>query len=61
MTDVQIETLEELAVAAEQIQEHLLRIANHFDLPPSDIVDSPYIAGRLGVTTTSIAQMVSRS
>lgn len=36
----------------------LTRIADHFDPPPSDIVDTPYLAGRLGVTTTRIAQMV---
>lgn len=34
------------------------RIADHFDPPPSDIVDTPYIARRLGCTTTWIAQMV---
>ena len=42
----------------EQIAVNLARIANHFDPPPPDIVDTPYIAGRLGVTTTRIAQMV---
>ena len=52
------EVLERLTVAAEQIHEQLRRIADHFDPPPPDIVDSPYIAGRLGVTTTRIAQMV---
>ena len=58
MTDDLIEALERLAIAAERIQEQLLRIADHFDPPPPDIVDSPYIADRLGVTTTRIAQMI---
>lgn len=58
MTDDLTEAVERLAVAAEQIQEHLRRIADHFDPPPPDIVDSSYIADRLGVTTTRIAQMV---
>ena len=40
------------------IASDLRRIADHFDPPPPDIVDTPYIAGRLGVTTTRIAQMV---
>ncbi len=40
------------------IANHLRRIADHFDPAPPDIVDTPYIAKRLGVTTTRIAQMV---
>ena len=40
------------------IANDLKRIADHFDPPPPDIVDTPYIADRLGVTTTRIAQMV---
>ena len=58
MTDDFTKALERLAVAAEQILEHLWRIADHFDPPPPDIVDSPYVAGRVEVTTTWIAQMV---
>jgi hypothetical protein len=46
-----------LRVLAE-VQADLRRIADHFDPPPSEIVDTPYIAERLGVTTTRIAQMV---
>lgn len=48
---------ESLRVLAE-VQADLRRIADHFDPPPPDIVDTPYIAERLGVTTTRIAQMV---
>lgn len=40
------------------IANDLKRIADHFDPPPPEIVDTPYIAERLGVTTTRIAQMV---
>ena len=36
----------------------LKRIADHYDPPPSDIIDSPYLAAQLGVTATRIAQMV---
>ena len=50
-------SLERLAVAAEQIAEQLRRIANHFDPPPSDVVDSTYVSQRLGCTTTWVAQM----
>jgi hypothetical protein len=39
----------------ESIANDLRRIADHFDPPPSDIVDSPYLAERLGCTTTWIA------
>jgi hypothetical protein len=48
---------EALRLLAEQ-QADLRRIADHFDPPPPDIVDTPYIAAKLGVTTTRIAQMV---
>ena len=40
------------------IANDLRRIADHFDPPPSDIVDTPYIGHLLGVTTTRIAQLV---
>ena len=45
------------AVLAE-VQADLKRLADHFDPPPSDIVDTPYIAHRLGLTTARIAQLV---
>ena len=35
----------------------LTRIANHFDPPPPDVVDSVYIAKKLGCTTTWVADM----
>ena len=41
-----------------EAETHLRRIADHFDPPPSDIVDTPYIADRLGLTTARIAQLV---
>jgi len=40
------------------IANDLRRIADHFDPPPLDIVDTPFIAQKLGVTPTRIAQMV---
>jgi hypothetical protein len=45
---------ETLRVLAE-VQADLRRLADHFDPPPPDIVDSPYIAALLGCTTTWIA------
>ena len=48
---------ETLRVLAE-VQADLKRIADHFDPLPPDIVDTPFIAHRLGCTTTWIAQMV---
>ena len=41
-----------------EVQADLKRLADHFDPPPSDIVDTPYIAHRLGLTTARIAQLV---
>jgi hypothetical protein len=40
------------------IQTDIKRIADHFDPPPPDIVDTPYIAQRLGCTPTWVANMV---
>ena len=48
------ETLQVLA----DIKADIKRLADHFDPLPPDIVDTPYIAQRLGCTTTWIAQMV---
>ena len=44
--------------ALAEVQADLKRLADHFDPPPSDIVDTPYIAQRLGLTTARIAQLV---
>lgn len=41
-----------------RIADDLRRIADHFDPPPSDIIDTPYLARQLGVTPARIAQMV---
>jgi hypothetical protein len=38
-----------------RIADDIRRLADHFDPPPNDIVDSPYIAERQGCTTTWIA------
>ena len=40
-----------------EAETHLKRLADHFDPPPSDIVDTPYIAHRL-VHPNRIAQLV---
>lgn len=48
---------ETLRVLAE-VHADLKRIADHFDPQPPDVVDTPFIARRLGCTTTWIAQMV---
>jgi hypothetical protein len=44
--------------AIAEVQASLLRIADHFDPPPPDVIDSRYLADRLGVSTTRIAQRV---
>jgi hypothetical protein len=48
------------AFAAPSMADHLRRIADHFDPPPPDKVDSRYIADRLGCTTTWIADLVRK-
>jgi hypothetical protein len=48
----------ELGPETQRVLADLKRIADHFDPPPSDIVDTPYIANRLGLTTARIAQLV---
>jgi hypothetical protein len=50
--------LQELVEVLRRTETHLSRIADHFDPPPPNIVDTPYIARQLGCTTTWIAQMV---
>lgn len=40
------------------LADHLRRLADHFDPPPPDKVGSDYVAGRLGCTTTWIAELV---
>jgi hypothetical protein len=47
-----------IAGQLQAIEAHLSRLANHFDPPPPDIVDTPFLARQLGVTPTRIAQMV---
>ena len=41
-----------------EVQADLKRIADHFDPQPADIVGTPYLANKLGCTSTWIAQMV---
>jgi len=48
------ETLQVLA----DFRADIKRLADHFDPLPPDIVDTPFIAKRLGCTTTWIAQKV---
>ena len=57
-TDAAPESSPAIVEVLASIANDLRRIADHFDPPPSDIVDSPYLARQLGVTTTRIAQMV---
>ncbi len=40
-----------------QIECHLSRIADHFDPPPPDKVDTAYVAERLGCTTDYVAML----
>ena len=41
----------------ERIASALEKLANHFDPPPPDIVDTGYVAGRLGCTREYVSQM----
>jgi len=40
-----------------QIESHLLRLANHFDPLPPQIVDTNYVASRLGCTKEYISRL----
>lgn len=51
VTPVMVEVLAHIA-------NDLRRIADHFNPPPADIVDSRYLADHLGLTTARIVQMV---
>jgi hypothetical protein len=42
------------------VPEHLRRIADALDPPPPDVVGSPYVAQRLGCTTTWVSDLVRR-
>jgi len=41
-----------------EVQADLKRIADHLDPQPADVVGTPYLANKLGCTSTWIAQMV---
>jgi hypothetical protein len=41
-----------------EVQADLKRIADHFDPQPADVVGTPYLADKLGCTSTWVAQMV---
>ena len=43
--------------AVDAIRDALKRIADHFDPPPPDVVDSVYVSQKLGCTTTWIADL----
>lgn len=51
-------SLVRIAQAFEGVETQLRRIADHFDPPPPDKVDTTYVAKRLGCTTTWIAELV---
>jgi hypothetical protein len=52
--------LERIAEALEQQAEQLRRIADHVNPPARDVVDSAYLARKLGCSTAWIAQMARR-
>lgn len=54
-----IQAIERLAVAAEGIQEQLRRLADHFDPPPPDIVNTAFVANKLGCTKIWVARMAA--
>jgi hypothetical protein len=49
-----------LIVAWSSIAANIKRVADRLDPPPPDVVDSVYVAGRLGCTTTWVAEMARR-
>ena len=50
--------LEKLVAAMERQSTSLERIANHVVPQPGDIVGTPYIADRLGCTTSWVSELV---
>ncbi len=56
-TETQSLSVEMLKISTfmERLSSNILRIANKIDPPPPDIVDSGYVAQRIGCTTTWIA------
>ncbi len=61
MNNDTMQMLERLAVATEGIQEQLRRLADHFDPPPPDIVDTQYVADCLGCTNIHVARLARQS
>lgn len=50
--------LERLAIAAEKCSDDVRRIADHLCPPPDALVDTQYLATKLGVTVERISQIV---
>jgi hypothetical protein len=46
-----------LVETLQQLLREVKRIADHFDPPPPNVVDTGYVAHRIGRTATRIAQM----
>ena len=57
-TTVVVELGQETLRVLAEVQADLRRIADHFDPQPADVVGTPYLANKLGCTSTWIAQMV---
>lgn len=53
-----VDVLARIADSLERLQQDMVRIADHFDPPPPDIVGTPYIANRLSCTTVWVTEMV---
>lgn len=52
-----VHTLEQVAIQLSLVNDHLKRIADAVAPEEHAIVDSPYVAGKLGCTTTWVAAM----
>jgi hypothetical protein len=57
VNDDNLRMLERIASSVEPIAQEMRRVANHFDPPPPNVVDSRDVADRLGCTTTWVADM----
>lgn len=59
MESPNLELFHRFVDALERIDGHLGRLVDHIDPPPSDVVDTTYVAKRIGCTTDWIANLAA--
>lgn len=57
LPDIDSKNLQSIADSLDSLAESAKRIADHLDPPPPDVVDSGYVASRLGCTKVWIASL----